>query len=147
MQIVLPLLVILLQGHPAGVRGDCESTACQRGLVKFEAMGLNISPLAMEMLASTTSLESLDLCGVPAMRDEMVEMVRCLQGLGVVRLCYEFDFVPVYAGHSCKSCVPMHSCSKQDQDAYKRTCKIVLPAIFFAVANVGIPLHAVASEE
>lgn len=48
------------------------------GLVKFEAMGLNISPLAMEMLASTSSLGSLDLCGVPAMRDEMVEMVSWL---------------------------------------------------------------------
>ena len=45
-------------------------------LVRLKAMGLHISPLAMEMLASTSSLVSLDLCGVPAMTDDMVEMVR-----------------------------------------------------------------------
>lgn len=45
-------------------------------LIKFEAMGLNVSPLAMEMLASTTSLQTLDLCGVSAMNDDMVKMVR-----------------------------------------------------------------------
>lgn len=38
-------------------------------------MGLNITPLAMEMLASTSSLTSLDLCGVSALNDQMVEMV------------------------------------------------------------------------
>ena len=42
---------------------------------KFQAMGLNITPLAMEMLASTSSLTSLDLCGVSALNDQMVEMV------------------------------------------------------------------------
>lgn len=45
-------------------------------LVRLEAMGLNISPLAMEMLASTSSLTSLDLCGVTAANDEMIEMVQ-----------------------------------------------------------------------
>lgn len=44
-------------------------------LVKLEAMGLSVSPLAMEMLASTSSLATLDLCGVPAMNDDMVKMV------------------------------------------------------------------------
>ena len=47
-------------------------------LVKLEVMGLNITPLAMEMLASTPSLTTLDLCGVPAMNDNMVEMVNSL---------------------------------------------------------------------
>ena len=48
-------------------------------MMKLEVMGLNITPLAMEMLASTTSLTTLDLCGVPAMNDDMVEMVRFYQ--------------------------------------------------------------------
>ncbi len=44
-------------------------------LTKLEVMGLSITPLAMEMLASTTSLTALDLCGVPAVNDDMIEMV------------------------------------------------------------------------
>lgn len=44
-------------------------------LTKFQAMGLNVTPLAMEMLASTSSLVTLDLCGVPAMNDETMGMV------------------------------------------------------------------------
>lgn len=45
------------------------------GLAKLEVMGLNISPLALEMLASTLSLTTLDLCGVPAVNDDTIDMV------------------------------------------------------------------------
>lgn len=43
----------------------------------FEAMGVTVSPLALEMLASTSCLTHLSLCGVQVVNDEMVEMVRC----------------------------------------------------------------------
>lgn len=45
-------------------------------LEKLELMGLGITPLAMEMLASTNTLATLDLCGVAALSDEIMEMVR-----------------------------------------------------------------------
>ena len=41
----------------------------------FEAMGINLSNLAIEMLASTSCLTHLCLCGVPGLNDGMVEMV------------------------------------------------------------------------
>ena len=44
-------------------------------LTNFEAMGIGISPLALEMLASTSCLTNLSLCGVPSVTDDAVEMV------------------------------------------------------------------------
>lgn len=44
----------------------------------FEAMGVVISPLALEMLSSTSCLTHLSLCGVQGVDDNMVEMVRWL---------------------------------------------------------------------
>lgn len=41
----------------------------------FEAMGISISPLGMEMLASASNLTHVSLCGVPGLTDEMVELV------------------------------------------------------------------------
>ena len=48
-------------------------------LAKLDIMGVGVTPLVMEMLASTSSLTTLDLCGVSALNDEMVEMVRRLK--------------------------------------------------------------------
>ena len=45
-------------------------------LTKFEAMGIGMSPLTMEMIASASCLTSLSLCGVTALTDDTVEMVR-----------------------------------------------------------------------
>lgn len=45
-------------------------------LKTFEAMGIGVSPLAMEMIASTSCLTTLALCGVTALTDDMVELVR-----------------------------------------------------------------------
>lgn len=45
----------------------------------FEAMGVTVSPLALEMLASTNCLTHLSLCGVQVVNDEMVEMVRVIE--------------------------------------------------------------------
>jgi len=45
----------------------------------FEAMGVTVSPLALEMLASTYCLTHLSLCGVQVVNDEMVEMVRVIE--------------------------------------------------------------------
>ena len=41
----------------------------------FDAMGIGVTSLALEMLASTRSLTTLILCGVPEIVDEKVEMV------------------------------------------------------------------------
>ena len=52
-------------------------------------MGIDVSPLAMEMVQWTRSLTRLSLCGVPALSDERVEMVngrqfiRCILQAGV----------------------------------------------------------------
>lgn len=44
----------------------------------FDAMGISVPPLALEMLASTKSLTTLILCGIPEVIDEQVEMVCCI---------------------------------------------------------------------
>ncbi len=44
-------------------------------IVKFEAMGISLSPIGLEMLSSTSCLTHLCLCGVPAITDESLEMV------------------------------------------------------------------------
>lgn len=44
-------------------------------LAKFEVVGLNITPLVIEMLASTPTLTTLDLSGVACVNDDMLEMV------------------------------------------------------------------------
>ena len=44
-------------------------------LQTFEAMGIDVSPLAMEMVQSTRCLTRLSLCGVPALTDDKVELV------------------------------------------------------------------------
>lgn len=41
----------------------------------FEAMGITLSPIGLELLASTATLTKLSLCGVTLMNDERVEMV------------------------------------------------------------------------
>ena len=42
----------------------------------FEAMGIDVTPLAMEMVQSTRCLTRLSLCGVPALTDQRLEQVR-----------------------------------------------------------------------
>lgn len=42
----------------------------------FEAMGIDVTPLAMEMVQSTRCLTRLSLCGVPALNDQRLEQVR-----------------------------------------------------------------------
>ena len=42
----------------------------------FEAMGIDVSPLAMEMVQSTRCLTRLSLCGIPALTDQRLEEVR-----------------------------------------------------------------------
>ena len=44
-------------------------------LQSFEAMGISLSPIGLELLASTATLTKLSLCGVTLMNDERVEMV------------------------------------------------------------------------
>ena len=51
-------------------------------LQTFEAMGIDVSPLALEMVQSTRCLTRLSLCGVPAMTDERVETVRVVKVIG-----------------------------------------------------------------
>ena len=41
----------------------------------FEALGVGVSPTALELLASTSCLAYLSLCGVPRVTDESVELV------------------------------------------------------------------------
>jgi NADH:ubiquinone oxidoreductase subunit E len=50
----------------------------------FEAMGIYVTPLAMEMVQSTSSLTRLSLCGVPALTDERLEQVR---GRHLCKMC------------------------------------------------------------
>ena len=44
-------------------------------MATFEAMGISMSPLVMEMISSASCLSSLSLCGVTALTDDAVEMV------------------------------------------------------------------------
>ncbi len=47
-----------------------------RGMLRrIDVIGLTVSPVALEMLYSTTSLCSVALCGVAAINDEAVEKV------------------------------------------------------------------------
>ena len=55
----------------------------KRIILGFKCMGLTVSPLAMEMLASTCSLTTLDLCGVLTVTDEILETVT----LYLIRMC------------------------------------------------------------
>ena len=61
----------------------------------FEAMGISVSPLAMEMIQSTRCLTTLSLCGVPALMDDKVELVR--QSLALVSsYCQVVEFDDFY---------------------------------------------------
>ena len=44
-------------------------------MATFEAMGISMSPLVMEMISSASCLTSLSLCGVTALTEDAVEMV------------------------------------------------------------------------
>ena len=44
-------------------------------LQSFEAMGIQLSPIGLELLTSTHSLTKLSLCGVTQVTDETVDMV------------------------------------------------------------------------
>ena len=44
-------------------------------LQNFEAMGVTLSPIGVELLTSTLSLTKLSLCGVALMTDETVDLV------------------------------------------------------------------------
>ena len=67
----------------------CSLLRAKGTFIRFQAIGLNITPLAIELLASTTSLTSLDLCGVSAVNDEMVEMVNCKNSIMEVIVSYD----------------------------------------------------------
>lgn len=42
----------------------------------FEAMGIDVTVLAMEMVQSTRCLTRLSLCGIPALTDQRLEQVK-----------------------------------------------------------------------
>lgn len=48
-------------------------------LQSFEAMGISLSPIGLELLTSTQSLTKLSLCGVTQVTDETVDMVCVIQ--------------------------------------------------------------------
>ena len=64
-------------------------------LTTFEAMGIGVSPLAMEMIASTSCLTTLALCGVTALTDDTIELVRKVCFVGYIYrylvLAYKWD--------------------------------------------------------
>lgn len=41
----------------------------------FDAMGIGVAQIGLEMLASTKSLTTLILCGIPGVDDDQVELV------------------------------------------------------------------------
>ena len=48
-------------------------------LQNFEAMGIVVSPVGLELLSSTQSLTKLSLCGVALVSDEIVDLVYFIQ--------------------------------------------------------------------